>query len=204
MTSQPADTFFAEHLRRSPVLVVLRGETAGRAADLSESCWDAGVELVEVSISGDRQGEALTAVTARAQPPGRAAGAGTVYTARELQSVAAAGATFAVAPGLSAEAVAAAGALGLPYLPGVATPSEVQAALALGCTTLKLFPAGELGPGWLRALAGPFPQARFVAVGGITRANAAKFMAAGAIGVGIGSSLDPAELPELLDDLRAI
>jgi 2-keto-3-deoxy-6-phosphogluconate aldolase len=78
----------------------------------------------------------------------------------------------------------------------------VQAALALDCRTLKLFPARELGPGWIPALAGPFPDARFVAVGGVSVGDAADFVAAGAIGVGIGAALDPSVLPGLLRELR--
>ena len=74
----------------------------------------------------------------------------------------------------------------------------MQTAVALGLETLKLFPAGELGPGWIRAMAGPFPDVRFVAVGGVSAANAEDFVDAGAIGVGIASSLDPGELPRLL------
>jgi len=72
-----------------------------------------------------------------------------------------------------------------------------------GFRTLKLFPARELGPGWIRALAGPFPEIRFVAVGGVTAANASEFVEAGAIAVAIGSGLDPTELHALLERLRA-
>jgi Entner-Doudoroff aldolase len=121
-----------------------------------------------------------------------------------VRAAADAGASFVVAPGLAGDAVEQAREVGLPYLPGVATPSEVQAALALGCRTLKLFPAHELGPGWIRALAGPFPDARFVAVGGVSAADAADFVAAGAIGVGVGAALDPAVLPALLQELRRV
>jgi 2-dehydro-3-deoxyphosphogluconate aldolase/(4S)-4-hydroxy-2-oxoglutarate aldolase len=109
-----------------------------------------------------------------------------------------AGAAFAVAPGLDRDAVAAAEARGLPYLPGVATPSEVQLALALGCRTLKLFPASVLGIDWLRSLAGPFPTVRFVAVGGVGAHNASDWMDAGSLGVGVGSALTGLALPQLV------
>jgi 2-keto-3-deoxy-6-phosphogluconate aldolase len=79
----------------------------------------------------------------------------------------------------------------------------VQAAIGTGFRTLKLFPARDLGAGWIRALSGPFPETAFVAVGGITAANAEDFVAAGAVGVGIGSGLDANELPALLERLRA-
>ena len=194
----------ALRLSESPVLAVLRDYSADAAVRAAESCWNNGVELVEVSVSHDPQLEALRAVCAAALQGGRLAGAGTVCTAEQLDAVAAVGPAFAVAPGLDSEAVERARELRLPYLPGVSTPSETQRALALGCRTLKLFPAGELGPGWLRALSGPFPQVRFVAVGGITANNAASFLEAGAVGVGIGSALEPGELSSLVARLRQV
>jgi 2-dehydro-3-deoxyphosphogluconate aldolase/(4S)-4-hydroxy-2-oxoglutarate aldolase len=192
----------AHRLARCPVLVVLRGHRADNAVRLAEACWSQGVDLVEVSLSHDRQLEAVRAVCARASGLGRLAGAGTVCTPGEVRAAAEAGAAFAVAPGLDAGAVQQARELGLPYLPAVATPTETQAAIALGCRTLKFFPAGMLGPGWLRALAGPFPQVDFVAVGGIDAGSAAAFMEAGALGIGIGSALEVGELSALVERLR--
>jgi 2-dehydro-3-deoxyphosphogluconate aldolase/(4S)-4-hydroxy-2-oxoglutarate aldolase len=204
LTETEAANLFAERLAIAPVLAVIRGQDAEQSVRLAEGCWSGGVELVEVSLARDPGLEALTAVCQRAARLGRLAGAGTVCTPDQVRSVAEAGASFAVAPGFARDAVEAADAVGLPYLPGVTTPSEVQAALALGCRALKLFPAGELGPAWIRAYAGPFPKARFVAVGGVSAANAGDFIAAGAIGVGIGGALDPAVLPDLLAELRRL
>jgi Entner-Doudoroff aldolase len=203
MLATAAD-FFSERLALAPVLAVLRGHDPQNSVQVAEGCWNAGVELVEVTISHDRELEAVTAVCRRAAEVGRVAGAGTVCTPGEVRAAAEAGASFVVAPGLARDAVETARDLGLPYLPGVATASEVQAALALGCRTLKLFPARELGPGWIRALSGPFPDARFVAVGGLSVTNATDFVTAGAIGVGIGAALDPADLPALLQELRRV
>ncbi len=194
---------FRDAFITAPVLAVLRGLDPKGAVGAAEACWEAGVILVEVSRSHDPGFDAVRAVCARAKELGRVAGAGTICTANEVRAAAAARADFAVAPGFSREAAEAARAVGLPYLPGVATPTEVQEALASGFRTLKLFPARELGPGWIRALAGPFPEIRFVAVGGVTAANASEFVEAGAIAVAIGSGLDPTELPALLERLRA-
>jgi 2-dehydro-3-deoxyphosphogluconate aldolase / (4S)-4-hydroxy-2-oxoglutarate aldolase len=153
MLGEAAD-FFSERLAVAPVLAVLRGHDPHSSVQVAEVCWNAGVELVEVSLSHDRALEAVTAVCRRGAELGRVAGAGTVCTAGEVRAAAEAGASFVVAPGLARDAVEAARHVSLPYLPGVATPSEVQAALALGCRTLKLFPARELGPGWIRAARG--------------------------------------------------
>jgi 2-dehydro-3-deoxyphosphogluconate aldolase/(4S)-4-hydroxy-2-oxoglutarate aldolase len=90
----------------------------------------------------------------------------------------------------------------VPFLPGAATPSEVQAALGLECVVVKIFPADLLGPAWFDALRGPFPRARLVAVGGVTHANAKAFVEAGAVGVGMASALEVGALAGLLRELR--
>jgi 2-dehydro-3-deoxyphosphogluconate aldolase / (4S)-4-hydroxy-2-oxoglutarate aldolase len=197
-SSSEPDDFFAEHLAAMPVLAVLRGSDPAGLLQMAEDCWAAGIELVEVSLSHDPDLTALRLVCQQAAGRGRVAGAGTVCSPDQVRAVTQAGAAFAVAPGLNAAAVQAAQALGLPYLPGITTPSEIQAALELGCRTLKLFPASLLGPEWLQAVSRPFPTARFVAVGGVTAANAAGFLGAGAIGVAIGSGLEPRELRHLI------
>jgi Entner-Doudoroff aldolase len=194
----------AHRLAGCPIVVVLRGQRADDAVRTAEACWSEGVDLVEVSLSHDPQLEAVQAVCARATQLGRLAGAGTVCTPGQVRAAAEAGAAFAVAPGLDPGAVEQARELGLPYLPAVTTPTETQRAVALGCQTLKLFPAGALGPAWLRALAGPFPHVDFVAVGGIDATNAPAFVEAGAVGVGIGSALEPSQLPALVRRLRSL
>jgi 2-dehydro-3-deoxyphosphogluconate aldolase/(4S)-4-hydroxy-2-oxoglutarate aldolase len=198
-----SNDFFVEHLRAAPVIAVLRGARAENAVRIAEACWQAGVVLVEVSRSHDEAFEAVRAVCARASALGRIAGAGTVSTADDVGAAVAAGAAFAVAPGYSTAAADAASTAQLPYLPGGAAPSGVQAAIDNGFRTLKLFPARDLGAGWIRALSGPFPETAFVAVGGVTAVNAVDFVASGAVGVGIGSGLDADELPALLKRLRA-
>jgi 2-dehydro-3-deoxyphosphogluconate aldolase / (4S)-4-hydroxy-2-oxoglutarate aldolase len=190
--------YFAEALRGVPVLAVLRGLEPTSAVATAEQCWRAGIPLVEVSLSGDHAMAALEAVCRRGRELGHAAGAGTVLTADQVAVAAAAGAAFAVSPGLDPDTVAAAQGLELPYLPGVASPSEVQHALALECRTLKLFPASALGIDWLRSLAGPFPEAGFVAVGGVDARNASAWMEAGAVGIGVASALEAASLPQLV------
>jgi len=190
--------YFRTALEEVPLLAILRGRSPASAVAAAEECWRAGIPLVEVSLSGKDGLDALEAVCRRGRELGRAAGAGTVLTRVEIGAAADAGAAFAVAPGLAEDAVAAAQELGLPYLPGVATPSEVQRACSLDCRTLKLFPAATLGVDWLRALAGPFPSVRFVAVGGVHAGNAREWLEAGAVGLGVGSALEGEALPQLV------
>jgi len=195
-----AEQFFAEHVGRCRVLAILRGYGAG-TVELCERAWAAGVGLVEVPVQSAADLDALLAAVRAGRERGRPVGAGTVTSEALVAEVAAAGAAFTVAPGLDADVLHASQAAGLPHLPGVATASEVHRALRLGAVWLKAFPAVALGPEWFAAMRQPFPQARFVATGGVTPANATAFLDAGAAAVSLGSAFadaDPAVLRRLV------
>lgn len=183
-------TFFADALRRAPVMAILRGMAPDDAVAAASVAWDAGVGLVEVTIETEDALPALAAVV-RAAPQGIPVGAGTVTTPDRLAAAVEAGASFGVAPGLDADTVLAARERDIPFLPGVATPTEVGQALRLGISTVKVFPAATLGPAWLRAMAGPFPGLGMVATGGVTAATAPEYLEAGALAVGVGGSVTP-------------
>jgi 2-dehydro-3-deoxyphosphogluconate aldolase/(4S)-4-hydroxy-2-oxoglutarate aldolase len=179
-----SDLFFKQHLAKVPTIAILRGLSPELTVQIATRCWDAGIELVEVPAQGAGGLRALEAAAEAAKDRGTFAGAGTVYTIPEARRATEAGAAFLVAPGLDEETVNHASSEGVPYLPGVTTPSEVQRALALGVRTAKFFPAAPLGPEWVSALRGPFPEMSLVAVGGVTPHNAPQFIRAGALGVG--------------------
>jgi 2-dehydro-3-deoxyphosphogluconate aldolase/(4S)-4-hydroxy-2-oxoglutarate aldolase len=146
----------------------------------------------------------LAAVARAAAERGQVCGAGTVTTLDRVRAAREAGASFTVAPGLDLEVLAACTGAGLPHLPGVATAREVQAAMKVGCDWVKVFPAGSLGPDWLRDMRGPFPTLRVVATGGISAADCTAYLDAGANAVGVGSSVTtPGALDQLLATLRA-
>jgi len=189
---------FDELLAGRPLMAIFRGLGVERSLALARRAWDLGIDVVELPIQSDEDVEALAAVVAAGRVAGRPVGAGTVVSARHVELAASAGAAFTVSPGFDPDVVRASIAAGLPPLPGVATASEVQAAMALGLTWLKAFPASMLGPGWFRAMAGPFPDARFVATGGMDATNAETFLDAGVRTVAVGSALeDPGQLPAL-------
>jgi 2-dehydro-3-deoxyphosphogluconate aldolase/(4S)-4-hydroxy-2-oxoglutarate aldolase len=179
----------ADILAGRPLVAILRGTGRAEAVRLANAVWDTGLGVVEVTIQTPDAVETLSAVAAAARERGEHCGAGTVVSAEQVRAAVAAGAVFTVAPGFDPAVADASLAAGLPHLPGVATPSEVQHALAAGHTWLKMFPASTLGPRWLRELRGPFPDARFVATGGIDADNVADYLAAGAAAVGVGSAI---------------
>ena len=182
----------------APLMAILRGIGAERSLAVATTAWDLGIDVVELPIQTPDDVEALRVVAAAARERGKIVGAGTVVSNEHIQQAAEAGASFTVSPGYDLEVVRASSDAGMPALPGVATPTEVQLALKEGLTWLKAFPASVLGPEWIKAMKGPFPQAKFVTTGGMNAANAGDFLGAGARVVAVGSALeDPSQLPKL-------
>ena len=110
--------------------------------------------------------------------PDMSIGAGTVINAQQCEQALNAGAQFIVSPGLSVNVANICKGNGIPYYPGCVTPTEIMAALDLGITTVKFFPAGIYGGlKALKALSAPFPQVKFIPTGGIDRSNLDEFLA---------------------------
>lgn len=194
---------FAELLGGAPVMAIFRGLGARRSLELAERAWELGIDAVELPIQSAEDVEALRLVADAARSNARVVGAGTVVSTEQVELAAGAGAAFTVSPGFDEVVVRASAAAGLPPLPGVATATEVQRASALGLSWLKAFPAASLGPGWFRAMRGPFPEVRFVATGGLDAGNAGDFLAAGVRSVAVGSALeDESQLARLAELLR--
>lgn len=192
------DGQFGSLLEGPPVMAILRNMSPRESVTLAERAWDLGIELVEVPIQTADAVPSLEAVLHAARERGAVAGAGTVTRVEQVHEVARMGGAFTLAPGLDPRVVEAARTAGIPHVPGVATASEVQTAVALGCQVLKAFPASVLTPSWFTAMAGPFPQVSFVATGGIDATNAPEFLRAGAVMVAVGSALaDPSQLDKL-------
>jgi 2-dehydro-3-deoxyphosphogluconate aldolase / (4S)-4-hydroxy-2-oxoglutarate aldolase len=134
-----------------------------------------GLDCIEITFRTAAAAEALRRARA---VDGMLVGAGTVLSPEQAAVAADAGADFAVAPGTNPAVVEACRALGLPFFPGVATPSEIETARALGRTTLKLFPAAQVGgAGFLRAVSATYPDVRFLPTGGIGADTAAEYLA---------------------------
>ena len=110
--------------------------------------------------------------------PDMSIGAGTVINAKQCEDALAAGAQFIVSPGLSVAVANICIERGIPYYPGCVTPTEIMAALELGLTTVKFFPANVYGGlKAMKALAAPFPQIKFIPTGGVDRSNIDEFLA---------------------------
>jgi Entner-Doudoroff aldolase len=190
--------WFDDAFAGAPLMAILRGMGVERSVAVATTAWNLGIESVEVPLQTDEDEAALRELARLGAERGKVVGAGTIIAVEQIERAAAAGARYLVSPGLDPEVVRAAQGAGIPILPGVATPSEVQQAVALGLTWLKAFPAEWLGTQWFSHLRGPFPQVRFVATGGMNAQNAGAFLDAGVKVVAVGSALeDPVQLEQL-------
>ncbi len=161
-----AEDQVAQWLARIKVLPVLTVSDVRTVEATCHALVDGGVPCVEITY---RTAWADEAIARASRIPGLMVGAGTVLDAEQAGAALQAGARFAVAPGLSEPVVAAAHEMGLPFFPGVATPSELDRARGLGCRVVKVFPVSSLGgPAFLRSIAAPYPDMRFIPTGGIT------------------------------------
>ena len=175
-------------IRRQRVIAILRLESAGHIVGICQALAENGVTVIEVTADQSHASASISRVREKLGDE-VLLGAGTVLDVRTVESMAAAGADFCVAPNLDPEVVAACSELGLLAIPGVLSPTEVAAARRLGLRLLKLFPCGGLSPGFLTAMRGPFPDIGFVPTGGIDLTGAAEWLRAGAAAVGLGSAL---------------
>ena len=161
--------------RARPVLPVLVIEDVSLALDLAGALYAGGVEVLEVTLRTPRALDALAAI--RKELPQLLVGAGTLIHTEQFLEARDAGAQFAVSPGCTERLAAAAEDSGLPYLPGVMTPSEVLLAREYGYRSLKLFPAnGSTSVKMLKSFKGPFTGIRFCPTGGVTPDNLLSFL----------------------------
>jgi len=165
-----------EVLAAGPVMPVVVIDDPAMAVPLARALVAGGIRAIEITL---RTPGALEAVRAIADDvPDAIPGVGTVLTAADLDAALAAGARFAISPGATPALLAAARAGGLPYIPAIATASELMAAMAAGFSVCKFFPAAQAGGvEALKSLAGPFPHARFCPTGGIDAASAPAYLA---------------------------
>jgi 2-dehydro-3-deoxyphosphogluconate aldolase/(4S)-4-hydroxy-2-oxoglutarate aldolase len=161
---------------------------------LAEALADGGIGMMEVTFNqSDPESFSDTVqsiATIREKLDGIVLpGAGTVMSVEQVLMAAEAGAEYIISPSADRAVIEKTREIGLVSIPGCMTPGEAADAQRYGADFVKLFPAGNLGAGYLRALRSPLSHIRFLAVGGIDEMNAAEFIAAGAVGLGVGGNL---------------
>ncbi len=179
---------------KQKIIAIVRGISAEEAVEAAKALYEGGVTLVEVTFN--QKAPETFADTARAiksikeqMGDKMLVGAGTVTTPELVQIAADAGASYIISPDTDVDVIRKTRELGLVSLPGAYTPSEAKQAHNAGADFVKLFPCVGDAPAYIKALCGPLNHIRFLAVGGVNENNAADFLKAGALGVGVGGNL---------------
>ncbi|MDI9330870.1 MAG: bifunctional 4-hydroxy-2-oxoglutarate aldolase/2-dehydro-3-deoxy-phosphogluconate aldolase [Alphaproteobacteria bacterium] len=178
-----------------PVIVITH---PNQAVPLAHALLAGGIDVMEITL---RHAAGLHGIEAVAREvPAMHVGAGTVTQATEMRQVREAGATFALSPGLTPELHQAAQDQGMPFMPGVMTPSEAMRARDWGYRTVKLFPAAQAGGlSMVKAMAGPLADIMLCPTGGVSAANLAEFLSQPNVAMVGGSWLAPLSLLEAAD-----
>ncbi|MCF6282788.1 MAG: bifunctional 4-hydroxy-2-oxoglutarate aldolase/2-dehydro-3-deoxy-phosphogluconate aldolase [Candidatus Polarisedimenticolaceae bacterium] len=176
------------HFKALPVIGILRGYSTAQVEKIIHHSCRGGLRNIEITMNSDHAVELIALAKERAE--GRMnVGAGTVCTLADLDAALTAGATFIVTPIIDADVIKACNQEGVPVIPGGFTPTEVYRAWELGADMVKLFPANQFGPGYLKDLLGPFDKIKLVPTGGVNLANFSQYLQSGAYGFGVASPL---------------
>ncbi len=179
-------------IERDRAVAVVRTDEPDKLVEVARALQAGGVVCFEVTMTVPNAIEGIRAV-AEAMRGAVLVGAGSVTDAETAQAAVEAGARYVVSPVFKREVVDAAHALDAVAMPGCFTPTEIQAAHEAGADVVKVFPAGALGVGYLKSVLAPLPHLRLMPTGGVSIANAAEWLRAGAVAVGVGSDLVEAD-----------
>ncbi|MDI9468637.1 MAG: bifunctional 4-hydroxy-2-oxoglutarate aldolase/2-dehydro-3-deoxy-phosphogluconate aldolase [Bacillota bacterium] len=187
MTQAPDRGRLLADLGRERLIAIARNIPEELIDDAATAMLRGGIRFMEVTLNRE---DAFAAIRRLAQRSDEIhVGAGTVLTLEQLERAVEAGASYIISPHTDPVLIRRTRELGLVAIPGAYTPTEIQLAHAAGADYVKLFPASEAGCGYIRALRGPLPDIRLLAVGGVALENMPDFIRAGIQGFGIGSDL---------------
>ena len=181
-------TSIVRSVEEAGVVAVIRMKEAAKVAAVIDALAAGGVRVLEITMTVPGAIEVIRSVST-ALPDGVILGAGTVLDADTARRVIDAGARFVVAPTFDPDTIRACHECDVPAMPGCFTPTEILRAWQLGADIVKVFPATSLGPGFIKDVRAPLPDIKLMPTGGVTPENAGDWIKAGAVAVGIGSSL---------------
>lgn len=192
-----------QEIKKSRIIAIVRGIPCHQIIDLAEALHQGGITCMEITFdqsAADFQDTLASIERIRTRFEGKIfVGAGTVMTGEQAELAIEAGAEYIISPNVDEAVIRRTKELDKLSIPGAMTPTEVAAAASYGADLVKLFPAGMLGPDYIKALKGPLNHIPLTAVGGISPENCAAFIRAGAVGVGCGGKLVS---PNLVEEKR--
>lgn len=189
-----ADTM--SQITETGIIAILRGFSDEETIATANALSNAGIGAIEVTANTDNFISILTRLASSFHVSGPQIGVGTVLDPETAMMAIHAGAEFLVTPSFDKGVIETANRYGIPVLTGVATPTEAVRAFESGADMCKIFPANTYGPDFVSSLRGPLPQIPLVPTGGVTRENAPAYFEAGAVALGIGSSIAPIDAVE--------
>ena len=183
-----------EYVKERKIVAIVRGLSPEYLVRLGHAFEEGGIGLMEVTYNQtapDTWKDTANGIEAVEKEFGDRllVGAGTVITLEQVSMTYNAGGHYLVTPTTQPEIIRAGKALGLGLYPGALTPTEILTAYEAGADAVKVFPASSLGPGYIKAIRAPLSHIPLMAVGGVNEKNAADFMKAGCVGLGVGGNL---------------
>jgi 2-dehydro-3-deoxyphosphogluconate aldolase/(4S)-4-hydroxy-2-oxoglutarate aldolase len=186
--TQPKRAAVVAQVETLGVVAVIRLKDPGKLRAVVDAIAEGGVRALEVTMTVPGAVDLIRTLAA-SLPAGFLLGAGTVTDAATARAVIDAGACFVVGPVFRPDVIVACHERDVPAMPGCFSPTEILAAHECGADIIKVFPATMLGPQYLKDVRAPLPQVKLMPTGGVTLDNAGEWIRAGAVAVGLGSSL---------------
>ncbi len=170
-------------------MAIVRASDSAEALRIVEACAEGGVAAIEITFTVPGAAAAIENLARRFNSSEIVLGAGTVLDPETARIAILAGAQFVVSPCLSAATARMCNRYQIPYLPGAGTIREIVDAMEAGAAIVKVFPGETLGPAFVKAARAPLPQAQLMPTGGVSIDNAAQWIEAGSVALGVGGSL---------------
>lgn len=170
-------------------MAIVRSYDSSHASRIVEACAEGGAAAIEVTFTVPRAPAVIEDLAKRYPAKQIALGAGTVLDPETARIAILAGAQFVVSPSLNTETARLCNRYQIPYLPGAGTIREIVEAMESGADIIKIFPGETLGPAFVKAARAPLPQASLMPTGGVSIDNAAEWIEAGSVALGVGGNL---------------
>jgi 2-dehydro-3-deoxyphosphogluconate aldolase/(4S)-4-hydroxy-2-oxoglutarate aldolase len=170
-------------------VAIVRTENSSTAAPIVEACAQGGATAIEITFTVPGAAAIIEELAKRYPTHQIALGAGTVLDPETARIAILAGAQFVVSPSLSVATAHLCNRYQIPYLPGAGTIREIVEAMESGADIIKVFPGETLGPAFVKAARAPLPQASLMPTGGVSIENAAEWIRAGSVALGVGGNL---------------
>lgn len=171
------------------VVAVVRAEDSQQALKIADACLQGGVDAIEITFTVPGATDVIKDLVATYKNGEMLIGAGTVLDPETARTAILAGAQFVVSPSVNLDTIKLCNRYQVPVMPGAATIKEIIEAMEAGADIIKAFPGESLGAKFIKAVKGPLPQTNLMPTGGVSLDNAAEWIKAGCVAVGVGGSL---------------